>query len=90
MLQTENTTTLTNEDCRALYGPNIKIPGNVICAQGFKFDGVCWLDAGGPLVVGDLLVGVNMWVSQYSPSHPSPRLHARVSNYLSWINSRVD
>lgn len=86
-LQTLSTTTITNEECSDQL--NQVLPPNVICTVNPREDqGVCHLDNGGPLVIGNFLVGVTMGKMK-NCAVGLPDIFSRTSDHILWIESTI-
>ncbi|XP_044055040.1 mast cell protease 8-like [Siniperca chuatsi] len=63
------------------------LPGNVICAGGYKTTkGFCQGDSGGPLVCNGTAVGVVSFNKNTNCKYPNvPNVYTDISKYLPWI-----
>lgn len=85
-LQTLSTATITNEECSDQR--NQTMPSNVICTINTREgQGGCHLGNGGPLVIGNFLVGVTMGKSNCAVGLPD--IYSRTSDHMLWIESTV-
>ncbi|CAH0625519.1 unnamed protein product [Chrysodeixis includens] len=82
---------ITNNECRASF-PLI-IQSSNICTSGANGRSTCQGDSGGPLVVNrnnrPILIGVTSFGSDRGCQVGAPAAFARVTSYVSWINSRL-
>ncbi|CAH0686238.1 unnamed protein product [Spodoptera exigua] len=82
---------ITNAVCRASF-PLIVQDSN-ICTSGAGGRSTCQGDSGGPLVVtrnnSPLLIGVTSFGSARGCQVGSPAAFARVTSFISWINSQL-
>ncbi|XP_063894620.1 collagenase-like [Helicoverpa armigera] len=81
---------ITNSVCRQSF--NIIQDSNV-CTSGANGRGTCTGDSGGPLVVTNngrqILIGVTSFGSGHGCQSGAPAAYARVTSFISWINSRL-
>lgn len=84
-LQYTYTYTLLIVDCRAIYDANGKLniaqPEN-LCAFTQSVQGTCIADAGSPLVIDNVLVGITSWTNckLYLPD-----LFTQIAAHKDWI-----
>lgn len=88
-LQGLNTQTLTNSNCQTLLQPSARpfLFESKICTLTHSNQGVCNGDAGGPLTIGDSLVGVVSYIGFFNVpcARGLPDGYERVSFFRSWI-----
>uniref|UniRef100_A0A2A4JSK1 Peptidase S1 domain-containing protein n=1 Tax=Heliothis virescens TaxID=7102 RepID=A0A2A4JSK1_HELVI len=82
---------ITNAECAVNFGSTIQ-PSN-ICTSGAGNRGICTGDSGGPLAVvrnnSPLLIGISSFGSLEGCGSNNPSGFARVTSFMSWINSRL-
>ncbi|XP_059622967.1 trypsin beta-like [Phlebotomus argentipes] len=83
--------TLTHEDCRARKPLPIRllVHENTICTFTMAGQGLCFGDSGGPMIVGNTVVGIPSWVSP-GCAQGRPDVYARVSSHRDWIIANTD
>ncbi|XP_055706595.1 chymotrypsin-1-like [Phlebotomus papatasi] len=83
--------TLTLEDCRARKPLPVRllVHDNTICTFTMEGQGLCFGDSGGPLIVGNTVVGIPSWVSP-GCAQGRPDVYARVSSHREWIYANTD
>ncbi|XP_037029505.1 trypsin beta-like [Bradysia coprophila] len=79
---------VSNAQCNAFYGGGIA--AGMLCA-GFPAGGrdACDGDQGGPLTMGNTLVGIVSWDRLECARPNRPGIYARVAHYRTWINSNM-
>lgn len=92
--------TLTNEECALLYGDSSwddSFHKSILCAiphgeHSNSNSGLCYGDAGNPLVKDNLLVGIAIWNSPHDTpcDKAPPGQFGRISEYLTWIKKHVN
>ncbi|XP_055692171.1 trypsin alpha-3-like [Lutzomyia longipalpis] len=81
------TETITNEVCRIrLGGMGDLVWDHKICAGGILGSGTCQMDSGGPLAVGNTVVGIVSWGLECAGG--TPDVYDRVSSHRAWIISQ--
>jgi secreted trypsin-like serine protease len=85
--------TLSNDDCKAIYGEAV-ITDGMVCAVGPNSEGTCNGDSGGPLVIDDgsgnsVHVGVVSWASASGCETNHPSGYTRTAAYRDWIDSVI-
>lgn len=89
LLQYTEVTTISNEDCQAVYGVDT-ISESVVCTSGGDSNqSPCFGDAGAPLVVNDeagdpVVVGIFSFISALGCEN-YPAGYQRVACYRKWI-----
>lgn len=87
-----NLRVMTNAACLSVYGSSV-VMDNVMCGEGWTTNtqGACLGDSGGPMVVYEnnvpTLIGVTSFISGRGCGFGDPTGFARVSRFLTWINS---
>jgi trypsin len=86
-LQWVTLTTLTNADCRNRHsaGNAARVFDNTICTFTRAGQGTCMGDSGGPLAVGNTVIGAVSWGIPCAVG--SPDVYARISSHRAWISS---
>jgi len=86
-LQFVSLSTLTNADCRNRHsaGNAARVHDNTICTFTRAGQGTCMGDSGGPLAVGNTVIGAVSWGIACAQGFPD--VYARVSTHRAWINS---
>ncbi|XP_075977320.1 collagenase-like [Anticarsia gemmatalis] len=77
---------ITNAVCRQTYGVVI---ASTLCTSGAGGVGTCGGDSGGPLAVGNTLIGVTSFGSNRGCAVGLPAGFARVTSFESWIRARL-
>jgi secreted trypsin-like serine protease len=85
--------TLSNDDCKAVYGEAV-ITDGMVCAVGPNSEGTCNGDSGGPLVIDDgsgnsVHVGVVSWASASGCETNHPSGYTRTAAYRDWVESVI-
>ncbi|GAB0098105.1 hypothetical protein DMENIID0001_138040 [Sergentomyia squamirostris] len=82
---------ITNEQCRDDMPPVIRlmVHDNTICSFASLGQGLCFGDSGGPLIVGNTVVGIPSWVFP-GCAQGRPDVYARVSSHRDWIYANTD
>jgi len=81
-----HTQLMNTEDCKS-YNKNRVLATN-ICTINPVGRGVCHLDLGNPVVVGNVQVGITSFIiSQCADGNPD--VHTRVWSYLDWISNHI-
>lgn len=86
-LQELYTNTITVAQCQSTWGSSVN--SNQICAFTRAGQGACNGDSGGPLVLASNQAQVGIVSYGYPCALGFPDVYARVSSYISWINSAV-
>lgn len=80
------TTAIGSAECKALHRVN-GIPEFIhdynICSKTDNRKGICTGDNGGPLVIGNDLVGIASWATTCASNVPD--VYTRVFSFLSWL-----
>uniref|UniRef100_A0A1B0CEB3 Putative serine-type enodpeptidase sp chironomus riparius n=1 Tax=Lutzomyia longipalpis TaxID=7200 RepID=A0A1B0CEB3_LUTLO len=89
ILQWQSTVTVTPADCRSRHAlaQRAFIHDNTICTSSRFGEGMCMGDTGGPVIVGNSVIGVMSWSVQCGLV---PDIHARVSSHRDWIVSLTE
>ncbi|CAG9565000.1 unnamed protein product [Danaus chrysippus] len=82
-----NLQVITNEVCRNTYG-RIIIDSS-LCVTTVNGRSTCGGDSGGPLAVGNVLIGVTSFGHRSGCARGHPAAFARVSSFNSWIRSNM-
>lgn len=85
VLQYNQVTAISARDCAAQTGIN----AGLLCFQSPVNNGACNGDSGGPAVYNNQLVGVANFVINYCGSG-APDGYAKVSDFVRWIESKVN
>ncbi|XP_049321913.1 kallikrein-7-like [Astyanax mexicanus] len=74
--------------CKKSWGKmGTKLPPGVICAGGSEKSGVCEGDSGGPLLCGDVVVGIVSFNFDKNCHYPNaPNVYTNISFYRHWIS----
>ncbi|XP_059611785.1 chymotrypsin-2-like [Phlebotomus argentipes] len=88
-LQWLPTVTLTQDECRSRHvlAQRPFIHENTLCTSNPFGQGMCMADTGGPVIIGNHVVGVKSWSVQCGLV---PDIHARVSTHHEWIVSLTE
>uniref|UniRef100_A0A2A4JGD4 Peptidase S1 domain-containing protein n=1 Tax=Heliothis virescens TaxID=7102 RepID=A0A2A4JGD4_HELVI len=82
---------ITNAQCAAVYGPMFVHNSN-ICTSGAGGRGTCGGDSGGPLAVDSnnrrILIGATSYGAADGCAAGFPAAYARITSYVSWIQSQ--
>lgn len=84
-LQELATNTITVAQCQSTWGT--RVSSNQICALTRIGQGACNGDSGGPLVLESNNAQVGIVSFGFPCAFGFPDVYARVSSYISWINS---
>ncbi|XP_059609031.1 trypsin alpha-3-like [Phlebotomus argentipes] len=85
-LQYLHTATISNQECsQRLPGMGHLVFDHKICAGGIQGSGTCQMDSGGPLAVGNTVVGIVSWGLECAGG--TPDVYDRVSAHRTWIIS---
>ncbi|RZC37849.1 serine protease, partial [Asbolus verrucosus] len=89
-LQYVQLATLTNEECRLVFGT--QITDTMVCVEGNYNEGTCRGDSGSPLIqnVGGghtLIVGIASFISENGCESTDPSGFTRVFSYKEWISN---
>lgn len=86
-LQWATLNTLTNADCRNRHsaGNAARVFDNTICTFTRAGQGTCMGDSGGPLAIGNTVIGAVSWGIACAQGFPD--VYARISSHRSWIQS---
>lgn len=86
-LQFLTKTVLTNADCRGRHsaGNAARVFDNTICTFTRAGQGTCMGDSGGPLAIGNTVIGAVSWGIACAQGFPD--VYARISSHRPWINS---
>ncbi|XP_066141749.1 trypsin-7-like [Euwallacea fornicatus] len=76
-----------NAECSEVYYSDVNFSERMMCAGGQGGD-YCWGDSGGPLTVGDVLVGIAAWSSGCGEDN-KPGVYVNVSKFRSWIQEHT-
>ncbi|XP_059622537.1 transmembrane protease serine 9-like [Phlebotomus argentipes] len=88
-LQFLNVQTHTNDECRSRMGGNANmIFDHKICAGGVQGQGACSADSGGPLAVGNTVIGIVSWGIPCARGFPDA--YDRVSYHRSWFLQYIE
>ncbi|XP_055529203.1 serine protease SP24D-like [Wyeomyia smithii] len=85
VLQYNRVTAVSNRDCIAQTG----ISSGLLCLKSAVNNGACNGDSGGPAVYNNQLVGVANFAINYCGSG-APDGYAKVSDFVKWIESKVN
>lgn len=85
-LQWVSLNTLTNADCRSRFSATnaARVHDNTICTWVGAGRGTCMGDSGGPLAVGNTVIGAVSWGIPCATG--SPDVYARISSHRGWIS----
>ncbi|XP_075977317.1 trypsin beta-like [Anticarsia gemmatalis] len=78
---------ITNAVCRQTYGNTII--ASTLCTSGAGRVGTCGGDSGGPLAIGNTLIGVTSFGYRPGCALGRPAGFARVTSFESWIRGRL-
>ncbi|XP_060589403.1 fibrinolytic enzyme, isozyme C-like [Ruditapes philippinarum] len=92
-LKKADVSVLSKSECVSYWGSR-NILDQHVCVKGYdttEGSGSCNGDSGGPLICGNVLVGVTSW--GFSGCHQDgvvthPSVYARVTTFYSWVNSK--
>ncbi|KAJ3656027.1 hypothetical protein Zmor_015132 [Zophobas morio] len=91
VLQNVVLTSLSNEECRTVYGN--QITETMICAAGNYNEGICIGDTGSPLIDHQTLwgtptiVGISSFMSANGCENTDPSGYTRTYYYIDWIKN---
>ena len=92
-LQWASMQVISNANCALAHDPGM-VTGNVVCGSGWSVDtpGACLGDSGGPMIYYEALdfpviLGVISTISDGNCGSGVPTRFARVTQFLTWINS---
>ncbi|XP_013141129.1 PREDICTED: collagenase-like [Papilio polytes] len=77
---------ITNNVCRLTFGISTVI-SSTLCISGANRISTCSGDSGGPLAIGNTLIGVTSFGSSRGCQHNLPAGFARVTSFNAWIRS---
>jgi len=63
------------------------ITSKMICASELSEPDACWGDSGGPLLVGNVVVGIASFGAGCGATRDIPGVYTRVSQFTTWINA---
>nr|XP_022920351.1 brachyurin-like [Onthophagus taurus] len=87
-LRSAITKIIDNAECSNYFDFDIR--NTNICTDGTDgFGSVCYGDAGAPLVVDGVLVGLASFIHPNGCDSKAPSVYTRVSHYVSWINEKI-
>ncbi|KAI5642737.1 trypsin domain-containing protein [Phthorimaea operculella] len=78
---------ITNAACRNFFGNNIL--ASTLCTDGSARRSTCGGDSGGPLAIGNQLIGITSFGYRGGCEVGWPAAFARVSSFNSWISARL-
>lgn len=86
-LQWATMNVLTNADCRSRHtaGNAARVFDNTICTFSRVGLGTCMGDSGGPLAIGNTVIGAVSWGIACAQGFPD--VYARISTHRAWIQS---
>ncbi|GAB0090783.1 hypothetical protein DMENIID0001_055460 [Sergentomyia squamirostris] len=88
-LQFLHVQTLTNEVCRTRVGGSASMVfDHKICAGGVVGQGVCSADSGGPLALGNAVIGIVSWGIPCARGFPDA--YDRVASHRSWFLQHIN
>ncbi|KPJ00237.1 PREDICTED: collagenase [Papilio xuthus] len=79
---------ITNNVCRQTFGA-ITVISSTLCVSGANRISTCSGDSGGPLAVGNTLIGVTSFGSTRGCQQNLPAGFARVTSFNAWIRARM-
>ncbi|XP_013140881.1 PREDICTED: collagenase-like isoform X2 [Papilio polytes] len=79
---------ITNNVCRQTYG-SATVIASTLCISGANRVSTCNGDSGGPLAVGNTLIGVTSFGSIRGCQQNQPAGFARVTSFNAWIRARM-
>lgn len=85
-LKTLTVTTINNSECDRL---GVLPPNNVICTVSPPGQGLCYVDEGSPLVVGNFLVGIAVAMEMPYCAVGVPDAFTRLNHHWAWINGVI-
>ncbi|XP_031631968.1 chymotrypsin-2-like [Contarinia nasturtii] len=85
-LQVVNLKAISNQRCRRFYR-NTVFDG-ILCTYTKVGEGVCNGDSGGPIVMGDELVGLTSFAVLCAKGYPDG--FTRISHYFNWIQINIE
>ncbi|KAJ3643059.1 hypothetical protein Zmor_025796 [Zophobas morio] len=77
---------ISNRDCEEIFG---SLESSILCTSGDQNTGTCSGDSGGPLAIGNTLIGITSFGVQYCPGG-YPSAFTRVTSFVSWLQSNTD
>ncbi|CAG9859350.1 unnamed protein product [Phyllotreta striolata] len=83
VLRYQNLTIIPVLMCELSYALNIR--PTQICTTGVERKGICRGDAGAPLVLDGVLIGIGSYGSTLGCSIGFPSVFTKISSYLSWL-----
>ncbi|XP_075977085.1 collagenase-like [Anticarsia gemmatalis] len=78
---------ITNAECQRTYGRSVI--ASTLCTSGAGGIGTCGGDSGGPLAIGNTLIGVTSFGHRDGCNRGFPAGFARVTSFASWIRARI-
>ncbi|CAH0723664.1 unnamed protein product, partial [Brenthis ino] len=87
-MQALNLTVFSQETCIYAMRYTRKVYDSMFCTFTRIGQGTCHGDSGGPLTIGNKLVGVISWGIPCGVGFPD--VHTRISPYIQWIRSIID
>ncbi|KAJ2950271.1 hypothetical protein O0L34_g11634 [Tuta absoluta] len=78
---------ITNAACRNFFGNSII--ASTLCTDGAARRSTCGGDSGGPLAIGNSLIGITSFGYVHGCEVGWPAAFTRVTSYNSWISSRL-
>ncbi|KAG9266881.1 kallikrein-7-like isoform X2 [Astyanax mexicanus] len=90
-LMVTDVSVVNSATCKKSWGEmGTKLPSGVICAGGSEKSGVCEGDSGGPLLCGDVVVGIVSFNFDKNCHYPNaPNVYTNIGFYRHWIISVV-
>ncbi|CAH1106977.1 unnamed protein product [Psylliodes chrysocephalus] len=83
VLRSQNLTIIPVLVCEISYLLNIRL--SQMCTSGVSLKNICLGDAGGPLVLDGVLIGIASYGSSLGCSIGFPGVYTRVTSYLDWL-----